>query len=54
MGDRASTAYVLGPGEGRSIDLGAFRMSVKATGEQTNGLVPIHRCRRWTTSMTPL
>lgn len=30
-------AYVLRPGEGRSIDLGGFRMSVKATGEQTNG-----------------
>jgi mannose-6-phosphate isomerase-like protein (cupin superfamily) len=38
MGDGASAAYVLRPGEGRSIDLGAFRMSVKATGEQTNGM----------------
>jgi mannose-6-phosphate isomerase-like protein (cupin superfamily) len=33
----ANAAYVLRPGEGRSIDLGGFRMSVKATGEQTNG-----------------
>ena len=30
-------AYVLRPGDGRSIDLGGFRMSVKATDEQTNG-----------------
>jgi mannose-6-phosphate isomerase-like protein (cupin superfamily) len=30
-------AYVLRPGEGRSIDLGGFEMSVKATAEQTNG-----------------
>lgn len=37
MDEVANTAYVLRPGEGRSIDLGAFRMSVKATGEQTNG-----------------
>lgn len=29
-------AIVLRPGEGRSIDLGAFRMSVKATGDTTN------------------
>jgi mannose-6-phosphate isomerase-like protein (cupin superfamily) len=27
---------ILRPGEGRSIDLGNFAMSVKATGEQTN------------------
>ena len=38
MGDVANAGYVLRPGEGRSIDLGAFRMSVKATGEQTNGM----------------
>lgn len=37
MDEIANAAYVLRPGEGRSIDLGAFRMSVKATGEQTNG-----------------
>jgi hypothetical protein len=28
---------VLKPGEGRSIDLGGFQMSVKATGESTAG-----------------
>lgn len=30
-------AIVLRPGEGRSIDLGNFSMSVKATGDETNG-----------------
>lgn len=30
-------AFVLRPGEGRSIDLGGFRMSVKATQEDTGG-----------------
>ena len=30
-------AYVLRPGEGRSIDLGGFIMSVKATHEDTGG-----------------
>jgi mannose-6-phosphate isomerase-like protein (cupin superfamily) len=30
-------AFVLRPGDGRSIDLGGFRMSVKATHEETNG-----------------
>src|SRR5918996_265720 len=30
-------AFVLGPGEGRSIDLGGFRMSVKASGGETGG-----------------
>jgi mannose-6-phosphate isomerase-like protein (cupin superfamily) len=30
-------AFVLRPGEGRSIDLGGFRMTVKATREDTNG-----------------
>ena len=34
----ASTpAFILGPGEGRSIDLGGFQMTVKASGEQTDG-----------------
>ncbi len=33
----SGAAFVLRPGEGRSIDLGGFRMSVKATSEQTNG-----------------
>ena len=31
-------AYVLAPGEGRSIDLGAFGMTVKATSEETGGV----------------
>ena len=30
-------AFVVRPGEGRSIDLGGFRMSVKATNEDTSG-----------------
>jgi mannose-6-phosphate isomerase-like protein (cupin superfamily) len=30
--------YVLQPGEGRLIDLGGFSMSVKATGEETDGM----------------
>ena len=38
MGDVANAAYLVRPGEGRSIDLGGFRLSVKATGEQTNGM----------------
>jgi mannose-6-phosphate isomerase-like protein (cupin superfamily) len=33
----ADAAYILRPGEGRSIDLGGFRMSVLATDDQTNG-----------------
>jgi mannose-6-phosphate isomerase-like protein (cupin superfamily) len=33
----ADAAYILRPGEGRSIDLRGFRMSVKAADEQTNG-----------------
>ena len=37
MSEIASPAFVLKPGEGRSIDLGGFGMSVKATREQTNG-----------------
>jgi mannose-6-phosphate isomerase-like protein (cupin superfamily) len=35
MDQTAGAAYVLGPGDGRSIDLGNFKMSVKATGPQT-------------------
>jgi mannose-6-phosphate isomerase-like protein (cupin superfamily) len=34
----AGSGYVLRPGEGRSIDLGVFSMSVKAIGEDTGGL----------------
>ena len=37
MGKPAGAAFVLKPGEGRPIDLGGFRMSVKATHDQTNG-----------------
>ena len=37
MSDVVGAAFVLRPGEGRPIDLGGFRMSVKATHEQTNG-----------------
>jgi mannose-6-phosphate isomerase-like protein (cupin superfamily) len=37
MSEGAGGAFVLKPGEGRSIDLGGFRMSVKATDDQTNG-----------------
>jgi quercetin dioxygenase-like cupin family protein len=32
----ASEPFVLQPGQGRSIDLGGFLMTVKATGEATN------------------
>jgi mannose-6-phosphate isomerase-like protein (cupin superfamily) len=35
--DPLGTAFVLRPGEGRSIDLGNFEMSLKATGEETSG-----------------
>ena len=31
-------AFVLAPGEGRSIDLGAFGMTVKADSDETNGV----------------
>jgi len=37
MIDRPGTAFVLRPGEGRSIDLGNFEMSLKASGEATGG-----------------
>jgi len=37
MTEAASEAFILVPGEGRSVDLGAFRMSIKATGEHTGG-----------------
>jgi len=30
-----STAYVLGPGAGRALEMGPFRMTVKAAGSQT-------------------
>lgn len=38
MDQAAGSAYVLRPGEGRSIDLGNFAMSVKATGPETGGV----------------
>jgi mannose-6-phosphate isomerase-like protein (cupin superfamily) len=34
----AGKAYVLAPGEGRAIDLGAFAMTVKANSDETNGV----------------
>ena len=37
MNDLAGVGFILLPGEGRTIDLGGFRMSVKATHDQTNG-----------------
>ncbi len=33
----ASEPFVLAPGDGRSIDLGAFGMTVKASREETDG-----------------
>ena len=35
LGEATGEGFVLRPGEGRQIDLGGFRMTVKATGEQT-------------------
>jgi hypothetical protein len=32
-----SSGFILQPGEGRSIDLGGFQMTVKATSEKTGG-----------------
>lgn len=37
MADRLGTAFVLRPGEGRSIDLGNFEMSLKAASGETDG-----------------
>jgi quercetin dioxygenase-like cupin family protein len=37
VGGGGGRAFVLRPGEGRSIDLGGFQMSVKATNEETDG-----------------
>lgn len=36
-----SEPYVLGPGEGRVIDLGDFGVTVKATGDGTGGVVSV-------------
>jgi mannose-6-phosphate isomerase-like protein (cupin superfamily) len=38
MSTDGGKAYVLQPGAGRSIDLGGFSMSVKATDEDTGGM----------------
>jgi mannose-6-phosphate isomerase-like protein (cupin superfamily) len=38
MTEGSGAGFVLRPGEGRSIDLGGFGMSVKATHDDTNGL----------------
>jgi mannose-6-phosphate isomerase-like protein (cupin superfamily) len=38
MSEAAEGAFVLRPGEGRRIDLGAFEMSVKASKEETGGM----------------
>jgi len=35
MPELVASAFVLGPGEGRSVDLGNFAMSVKATADET-------------------
>jgi mannose-6-phosphate isomerase-like protein (cupin superfamily) len=37
MSQKGGRAFVLRPGEGRSIDLGGFEMSVKATQQETEG-----------------
>jgi mannose-6-phosphate isomerase-like protein (cupin superfamily) len=37
MTDRLGTPFVLRPGQGRSIDLGNFAMSLKASGDETGG-----------------
>jgi mannose-6-phosphate isomerase-like protein (cupin superfamily) len=37
MSESVGRAFVLRPGEGRSIDLGDFTMSVKASGHETDG-----------------
>jgi len=37
VSEAVAAAFILRPGEGRSIDLGGFQMTVKATSEQTGG-----------------
>lgn len=37
MTEAAGKAFVLRPGEGRPVDLGGFRMCVKATRDETGG-----------------
>lgn len=41
LGEATGEAFVLRPGEGRAIDLGGFRMTVKATGERTAGAITL-------------
>jgi mannose-6-phosphate isomerase-like protein (cupin superfamily) len=36
MSEQRERAFVLRPGEGRDIDMGNFRMSLKASGEETD------------------
>ena len=38
MTEGRGAGFILGPGEGRAIDLGGFGVSVKATHDDTNGL----------------
>ena len=41
MDPREDGAYALGPGKGRSIDLGSFRMSLKADAERTGSALSL-------------
>jgi mannose-6-phosphate isomerase-like protein (cupin superfamily) len=41
MSEDGGKAFVLLPGEGRPIDLGTFHMSVKATGDETDGALSL-------------
>jgi quercetin dioxygenase-like cupin family protein len=41
MSDAVAEIIVLRPGEGRHIDLGGFQMSVKATGNETGGVLSL-------------
>jgi hypothetical protein len=57
---RAGDAFVLAPGEGRSIDLGLFAMTVKATSDETDGIFSLLEAderrgsaRRSISTMTP-
>jgi quercetin dioxygenase-like cupin family protein len=40
-GDMSDGAFVLGPAQGRIIDMGPFRMTVKADGAQTGGSLTV-------------
>jgi quercetin dioxygenase-like cupin family protein len=41
MSDAVAEVIVLRPGEGRAIDLGGFQMCVKATGNETGGVLSL-------------